>query len=216
MNRNFLVMGAVALLVGGFVYGATAYRRNQTEVTAAVVTKESAALSREGAQRLGAPDARVTIVEFFDPACETCAEFAPRLKAFVDQNPGRVQIVERYAPFHPGSDKVVAILEASRKQDKYWETLDTMFSTQAAWASHAGPNPELLWGFLEKAGLDVERLRVDMNDPAIAALIAQDLKDAKSLGITQTPEFFVNGKPLPTWGLRQLTELVDSELAAKY
>ncbi len=216
MNRNVLVMGATALLVGAFVVGATMYRQKQAETVAAVVHKESAALEREGAQRLGSPDARVTIVEFFDPACDTCAEFAPHMRAFVDDNPGRVQVVERYAPFHPGSDKMVAILEAARRQDKYWETLDIMFANQPAWADHQDPHPELIWGFLEKGGLDVARLRVDMNDPVYAALVAKDLKDAKSLGITQTPEFFVNGKPLPTWGYRQLQDLVASELAANY
>lgn len=219
MNRNVLVVSAAAVLIGAFVVGAKLYRDTESKAVAAVAavtTGESAAIVREGAQRLGSPEARVTIVEFFDPACETCAEFAPQMRAFVERNPGRVQLVERYAPFHPGSDKMVAILEASRAQDKYWETLEIMFSTQKQWADHQHPQPDLVWELLEKGGVDIVALSAGLNDPAIAALIAEDLQDAKALGVTQTPEFFVNGKPLPSWGMRQLKELVASELAAKY
>ena len=37
-----------------------------------------------------------------------------------------VGLVLRYAPFHEGSDKVVAILEAARRQSKFWETLEVL------------------------------------------------------------------------------------------
>lgn len=218
MNRNILVVGAVVALIVAFGLAARAYRSDSAQATAVQVADAGRAelLDRAGAQRLGSPSARVTIVEFFDPACETCAQFAPHMKELVTLNPDRVQLIQRYAPLHPGSDKVVAILEAARRQDKYWETLEIMFSQQGAWASHHSPQPELLWGLLEAGGLDVARLRAEMTDPAIAAAIAEDVKDAKALGVTQTPEFFVNGKPLPTWGLRQLDALVASELEASY
>ena len=216
MNRNVIVIGSVVFLIGAFAWGAMRYEQDQAALAAEVALKSSDAIVREGAQRLGAADAKVVITEFFDPACETCAEFAPYMREFVEKNPGKVQLVERYAPFHPGSDKMVAILEAARRQDKYWETLEIMFSSQRVWADHQNPQPDLIWDLLAKGGLDVDRLRVDMNDPAIVALIKEDLKDAKSLGVTQTPEFFVNGKPLPSWGLRQLKDLVSSELKANY
>lgn len=216
MNRNTVVVVAFFLLLGGFAAATAYFKQDRAATIAAAPALDPAALNRDGAMRMGPADAKVTIVEFFDPACETCAQFAPHLKALVDQNSGRVQIVERYAPFHPGSDKIVAILEASRKQDKYWETLDTMFSTQHLWADHHKPQPELLWTMLEKRGMDVTRLRTDQGDPAIAALIAEDLDDAAKLGVKATPEFFVNGKPLPEWGLKQLTELVHAELEAAY
>lgn len=224
MNRNALVIGVIVALLAGFGLGAWTWQRNKAAAdaaqAAAIARSASAskahaeALERDGAARLGPAQASVTIVEFFDPACDTCAEFASTMKGFVDQNPGRVQLVSRYAPFHPGSEKMVAILEAAKRQDKYWQALEIMFTTQRSWADHENPQPDLVWGYLEQGGLDVARLRADMTDPTIAAAVAEDIKDAKALGITQTPEFFVNGKPLPTWGMRQLTELVYAELAA--
>lgn len=220
MNRNVVVVGAAVALIGAFALGARAYQQEEKQEKAAgaavVSTERTAALERADAQRLGASSAKVTVVEFFDPACETCAQFAPHMKAMVDNQAGKVQIVYRYAPLHPGSDQVCAMLEASRRQDKYWETLNIMFATQTLWASHHQPNLDGLWGLLEEGGIDIVRLRTDMSDPAVAAAIAEDVKDAQALGVKATPEFFVNGKPLPSWGMRQLQELVQSELAANY
>jgi len=226
MNRNVLVGGAVLLLIGGFAVGANVYQSNKAAqaeadqkalaADAAAAAAHAEAIDRAGAQRMGPADAKVVITEFFDPACETCAEFAPYVKEFITQYPGQVQIVSRYAPFHPGSDKMVAILEATRHQDRYWVALDILFSNQKLWADHQNPQPDLVWGLLEQGGLDVARLRAEANDPAIAAVIAEDVKDCKTLGVTQTPEFFVDGKPLPTWGMQQLVDLVASEVKAKY
>lgn len=138
------------------------------------------------------------------------------MKNLMAANPGKIKLVSRYAPFHEGSDYVVKMLEAARKQGKYWETLELMFSTQPYWASHHKPQPQLLWRFLPKAGLDMEQLKMDMNDPEIAKIIEQDLADAKTLNVKKTPEFFVNGKPLPSFGYDQLKELVRSEIEANY
>ena len=43
---------------------------------------------------------------------------------------------------------------------------------------------------------------------AIARLIAQDVADARALGVTKTPGFFVNGRPLTVFGYEQLVALV--------
>jgi protein-disulfide isomerase len=55
-----------------------------------------------------------------------------------------------------------------------------------------------------------------MKDPAIARLIAQDLADARTLNVRKTPGFFVNGRPLQSFGYRQLQDLVRSELEKVY
>lgn len=216
MNRNTLVVGAAALLLAAFAYGAHSYRSQKVAQVAAAPATLPPALVREGAVELGPADAKVVIVEFFDPACDTCAEFAPIMKSFVQDNPGKVKLVERYAPLHPGSREMVAILEAAKAQDRYWQVLDVMFANQSIWANHENPQPELIWDLLEKNGLDVAKLKTDMQDPAIAAAIAEDIADSKTMGVVQTPEFFVDGKALPTWGLQQLKDLVRSELAAQY
>lgn len=216
MNRNALVVGAAVLLLAAFAYGAHQYRDQKTAEVAAAPASLPPALVRDGAVELGPADAKVVVVEFFDPACDTCAEFAPVMKKLVQDNPGKVKVVERYAPLHPGSREMVAILEAAKAQDRYWQVLNIMFANQSVWASHENPQPERIWDLLDKNGLDTAKLETDMQDPAVGAAIAEDIADAATMGVVQTPEFFVNGKPLPTWGLQQLKDLVRSELAAQY
>jgi protein-disulfide isomerase len=53
----------------------------------------------------------------------------------------------------------------------------------------------------------------DITSPDIASVIEQDLADARTLNVSKTPDFFVNGKPLPSFGYEQLKVLVDRALA---
>ena len=107
-------------------------------------------------------------------------------------------------------------LEAARQQEKFWEVLDVMYETQPQWASHHNPQPDLIWQFLPAAGVDVAKIRRDMNDPDLLGILNQDLADAKALGVQRTPQFFVNGRPLLNFGFQQLKSLLDAEVSAQY
>ena len=214
--KNALLVVASLALIFGFLFISSWYKNQQAEKSSFMAKENVTTFIREHSQTLGSDDAKVYIVEFMDPACETCAAFAPFIKQIMAANPGKIKLVLRYAPFHDGADYFVTILEAAKKQGKYWETLDAMFKSQAHWASHSNPQPQRVWEFLPQVGLDMEQLKKDMNDPAIAKLIAQDVADAKTLSVRKTPGYFVNGRPLQEFGYRQLQELVQSELNAVY
>ena len=83
MNKTaVVVVTGVAMLVA-FVLGARIYQSRQAENVAELAKRESTILEPAHAMTWGPDDARVTVVEFFDPACETCAAMAgrPRPKA---------------------------------------------------------------------------------------------------------------------------------------
>lgn len=101
-------------------------------------------------------------------------------------------------------------------QDKYWSTLETVLRVQPQWASHDNPQVNLIWKHLKDVGLDIEKAREDMNRPTIAAILEQDKLNLRELGITKTPTFFVNGKPLFQFGHEQLKALVQQEVKAAY
>ena len=214
--RRALFAGSALVLIAGFIIASSYYKRTQTEKYSFMAQENATTFIRDYSQTLGDDDAKVFLVEFMDPACETCAAFSPFVKKMMDANPGRIKLVLRYAPFHDGADYFVKILEAARKQEKYWETLDIMYQSQPAWASHHNPQPQRIWQFLPQAGLDMEQLRQDMNDPEIARMIEQDLADARTLDVRKTPGFFVNGKPLQLFGYNELQELVQAEVRANY
>jgi len=216
MKKNQLaILGAAALLIV-FAVGGYIYKQQRAEKTQAMAKQTESPLSRAYAQTLGPPDAKVVIVEFFDPGCETCRMFAGPVKSLMDSYPGKVRLVKRYAPFHHGADKVVQILEAARLQGKYWETLELLFEGQHRWADHHNPNPDMVWQLVGSLGLDMERLRRDVNDPKILDIVAQDVADAQALGVHKTPGFFVNGKTMSSFGLEQLQALVAAEVQAQY
>ena len=212
MNKKTLFFASAAALLLAFVVGALFYSSQKKEQSTQLVDVNRSALVRMHAPTLGKPDAPVVIVEFFDPACETCRAFYPLVKDILAANPDQVRLVLRYAPFHNGSDKVVAVLEAARKQGKFWQALEALLATQEDWSPHHTPQVELVWPHLEGLGLDMEKMRTDMHAPEIANLIAQDLADGETLKVNKTPEFFVNGRPLPSFGYEELKILVADEL----
>lgn len=208
--------GTCLVLIGIFLATSLYYKDQQARMYDFMNQNNASTFVRDHSQTLGKDDAKVFLVEFMDPACETCASFSPLVKQMMEANPGKIKLVLRYAPFHDGAEYFVKILEAAKKQGKYWETLDVMFKSQPQWASHNNPQPQKIWQFLPKAGLDLAQIKKDMNDPAIAKLIEQDLVDARTLNVRKTPGFFVNGKPLETFGSKQLYQLIQSEISANY
>ncbi len=216
MKKQKIVLFSSIFLILLFVLGVYIYKSQQAKKYGFMAQKNASTFVREHSLTLGSDDAKVYLVEFSDPACETCSAFHPFVKRMMAVNPGKIKLVVRYAPFHDGAEYFVKILEAARKQGKYWETLEVMYKTQRYWASHHNPQPQLIWRFLPRAGLDLEKIRSDMNDPAIVKLIKQDLADAKTLNVRKTPGYFVNRKPLPRFGYNQLQELVEAEIKENY
>lgn len=215
MKQKTMFIVALAVLLVVFVAGTLVYTAKQENPAGAMSEAAVTALGRLHAPMLGPMEAPVVIVEFLDPACGTCAAFYPRLKQIMAANPGKIRLKVRYAPFHNGSDKVVAALEASRKQDKFWLALEALLASQDAWAPNHTPQIELALQQLGGLGLDMDRLRADMMAPEVARVIALDVADARTLNVTKTPEYFINGRPLPSFGFEQLTALINEELRAR-
>ena len=177
-----------------------------------VIAAREAALASQGAPSYGDPNAKVHIVEFLDPACETCAMFYPMVKQWMSQVPGEIRLSVRHVAFHSGAEHAVKVLEASRKQGKYWETLEALLATQGQWTQHHTVLPEKIAPAIAGVGLDMDKLTADMNSMESLVRVEQDKKDAVFLKISKTPTYFVNGRPLPSFGAQQLADLIGDEL----
>lgn len=212
-SKKITVILLVVVVAVAFFFGMNVYQRRVQNAQAEKISQSESSLVRAHSTILGPQDAPVTIVEFFDPACETCRAFYPFVKDLMRKYPRDVRLVIRYAPFHGGSDKVVKILEAAKRQDKYLPVLEMVLAAQPTWAEHGSPNVELAYQAAAQAGLDVQKALADAQDPAIEAVLRQDIQDLTTLQVTKTPTFFVNGKGLPTFGSEQLAALVAEEVA---
>ena len=211
-RRRSVVVIVVALLL---VVALAVYALRQGS-TPGGADARAAALASEHSPTLGEASAKVHVVEFLDPACETCAQFYPVVKQLMAENPGRIRLSVRHVAFHDGADHVVRLLEASRAQDRYWETLERLLQTQAQWAPHHTVRPDLVEPIVASLGLDMQRLAADMNSPEVAQRAARDRDDAMALKVTATPEYYVNGRPLPEFGYEPLLALVREELERSY
>ena len=211
--KKFTVIGLVIVVSLFFYLGMNAYQKRVQNAQDVQVRAEHTRLVRMHSPVFGPQDAPVTIVEFFDPACETCRAFYPIVKALMAQYPNDVRLVIRYAPFHQGSDRVVKLLEAAKSQGKYQTVLEALLEAQPTWADHGNPNIETAFKLTEQAGLDLAKARLDIEKPGMQALLQQDIDDLTALQVTKTPTFFVNGRSLPSFGPEQLAGLVAEEVA---
>ncbi len=210
MNRRNIVIGTAVVALAAFA-GAAAY---YPSADAPADPSEESNLVRSHSPVIGPADARVTIVEFFDPSCEACRAFYPIVKQIMAALPDKTRLVIRYAPLHQGSDEAVGILEAARVQGKFEPVLEKLLYEQPKWAVHGAPDLEAAWRFAGETGLDVAKARNDAKAPAVVALLNQDVEDMKAINLQGTPTFFVNGRPLTSFGSQQLYDLVAAEVKA--
>lgn len=69
---------------------------------------------------------------------------------------------------------------------------------------------------MDGTGLDMRKAREDAASTVVRNRVEQDLADARALGVTRTPGFFVNGRPLKRFGATELQELVREEVERAY
>lgn len=207
-NKALAVFGAAVLVLAIFGLGAYFWGAKEAKETNERVQNASAELVRDYSPRLGPDNAKVTLVEFMDPECESCAAFFPHVKELLRKYPNDLQLVIRYAPFHKNSVLAIRILEVSREFGKYEQLMAKMFKNISEWGDHHNPRPELLWDYVADVGMDVEKVRDQINDPKYEEIIMQDYRDLQELGVRGTPSFFVNGSPLQEFGVKPLQEAI--------
>lgn len=216
MNRRALILSVAALGAAGFGGAAWVASRPGPPAEFEPVASELAeALIRPYSPVLGPADAPVTIVEFFDPACEACRAFDPIVKDIMAEHGDAVRVVIRYTPFHgPASEEAIRVLEAARMQGVYEPVMEAVLRKQPRWASHGAPEPGLILQIAATGGLDVAAARTQVLMPDVVAILNQDRADVETMGISQTPTFFVNGKLLDPFGEAELRRRVAAEVAA--
>jgi protein-disulfide isomerase len=220
---NNVTMAVIAgVLVVGFVVAANLYTPAQPAPEPASAAASSPAgapgssietlLVRPYSPSQGPEQAAVTIVEFFDPECESCRAMYPIVKQVLSEFDGKVRLVIRYMPLHQNSVYAASLLEAARAQNKYWEYLEVVMLRQPEWASHSAPRPDLLLTYAPQVGLNADQLKAAASDPQVRMRITQDERDGNQLGANRTPTFFINGAPLMRLGYEELRDAVRAAL----
>lgn len=134
---------------------------------------------------IGHPQADVTIVEFFDYACPYCKAAEPRLEALVGRDKGVKLVLKEFPILTKPSMIASRMALAAMKQGKYAPFHQAMMR-------HLG---QLEISDIEQmakaSGLDVARLKRDMNAPEVADEIIANFNQARAIRAFQTPTFIV-------------------------
>ncbi len=211
-RRGLLFTGGALLLAAGGSAGWLLSKSGNPLADAA----RRPELASDHAPSLGDAAAKVHVVEFLDPACETCATFYPLVKQLMAEHPNRIRLSVRHVPLHRGSEGVVAMLEASRKQGRYWQVLEALLVAQGLWVDHHVVQPPMARQVVAALGLDMAQLDADMRTAEVAERMARDRQDAAALGVEKTPEYFVNGRQMASFGRQQLQDLVRDAVRRAY
>ena len=151
----------------------------------AIATRANALVTGPGSQVLGNPGGDVTIIEFFDYTCPFCKAAEPRLQQLLrDDRQVRLVVIE-FPILTPESIVAAKVSLATARQGKY-----TSFH-QALMGFRGQITEEAIFDVAKEVGLDVERLRRDMNAPEIADAIIGNFNQARALRVTTTPTFII-------------------------
>jgi protein-disulfide isomerase len=148
---------------------------------------------------VGEVDAPVVMVEYSDFQCPFCGVFArdthPQLmERYVAD--GTLRIEYRDTPIL-GEESTTAALggRAAANQGAFWEFHDEVFSEDRE--RNAGElAADRLVEMAADLGLDVERFAQDLEDPAAMEAVQRDRREAQELGVSSTPAFLINGRPI--------------------
>ena len=213
MQNKKLVLGTLVILVLLFVGLGYFYKNNETKKEEVATLNKDSSLVRDHSIKFGENKKNISIVEFLDPECESCALFHPIMRKVYKEYHQDVQLVVRYMTNHKNSKFAIRILEASRVQNKYEEVLSVIFEKQPIWAEHNNEKPELLWEFLAQIPeLDINKLKEDSKNQKIDEIMDMDMADARELNVRGTPTIFVNEKRLSVLSQKDLFDLVEAEI----
>jgi protein-disulfide isomerase len=233
---NYIIIGvtmfAIGLLVGvvGYERVAQQNRMENLELANQVADRVIAALDQQGVvdsgaqldesqvyeidtagnPAIGPDDALVTIIEFGDFRCSFCKRFQDEtIVPLLEQYEGRVRFVWRDYPIL-GQDSFEASVagECADDQEQFWAFHDLLFADQANFTRE---------GFIAKAEqlqMDVETFTACYDNQQHRDEILADYQAGQALGVSGTPTFFINGRPLiGAQPISAFVNIIDGELA---
>ena len=139
----------------------------------------------------GNPEAPIVLVKYGDFQCPHCARAHLVVTQMQRELGTDLKFVFRNFPLakiHPEATLAAIAAEAAARQEKYWEMHDLIFENQDELGE------ELLFDIAQELQLDMDRFRLDLADPALAAKVEADFESGIRSGVNATPTFFINGE----------------------
>ncbi len=155
----------------------------------------------------GPADAPITIVVWSDYACGFCNRVQATLGKLEHLYPGQIQWVHRTLPLDEDYTLAAEASLAAAAQGKFRPMHNRLFALHG---QVTRAEAELV---ARELGLDMIQFRADLDAKTYKPVVAADTADAEKLGVSGTPTFFINGRPIHgNQPLKVFVDTVDDEL----
>jgi len=148
----------------------------------------------------GSEDNKVILVEYGDYQCPSCGQAFPGVNTIVEEYNDDLTFVFRNFPLtsiHPNAKAASAVAEAAGLQGKYWEMHDLLYENQDDWSAlDASKRTDMFTRYATTIGLNVETFKTDLTSKPVNQKINFDMAVGKSVNVSATPSFFLNGEKL--------------------
>ena len=187
--RDYLVKDNPAVLI-------EASQALQSQQQAQVQKKAQTAIAQHGGALVGGnltvagnPKGDVTLVEFFDYACGHCIKMKPVINALIEKNPNLRVIYRVFPIFGKESETASRVAIAAAMQGKYGDIHAKLFNGEHQL------NEEKILSIAKKSGLDMSKLKIDMNSSKVSSILDESRKLAEAIHLMGTPAFIVLSTP---------------------
>lgn len=165
---------------------------------------------------LGSPTATVTLEEFADYQCPTCAGMHPKMKEINALYSGRIKFIFRTYPLtqiHKNAYEAAVAAEAAGLQGKFWAMQDQLFTNQKDWSNSSEPR-KIFEEYAQKIGLNMTQFQSDVVGLPAKTRVDADLARARALNIQGTPTIYLNGRAIPAeqTEVNAMKQLIEAEL----
>jgi len=185
LRNPWIIIGLVmAILIGGSVWYSNGVSKSYNE---GVV---------EMTHIKGNPDAEVRLVKYSDFQCPACAEFSGVVSDVMLSYGDQVAFEYKHFPLiqiHRHAEPAARAAEAAGQQGKFFEFHDLLFKNQAEWSPSAAPG-RFFVQYAEELELDVRQFNRHQRSSIIRDKVRAEFNEARELGLTSTPTFFLDGE----------------------
>jgi protein-disulfide isomerase len=153
-------------------------------------------INGSGGYTIGAPNPKITLVEFTDFACPYCRQAALEIRPLLENYKDDVKLVIRDFPVHENSIDLALAMRCAGEQGRYWEAYDLTFQEQELLTDTGDLLKANLLAWAEILNLDLGRFETCFDERRYVSLIRRDYEDGLALQIQGTPTWFVNNYPI--------------------
>lgn len=139
----------------------------------------------------GPADAPVSVIVFTDLECPFCRQTHQKLHALMDRFPGKIRLAFRHFPLakHKWARQAAESAYCTQQQGRFWSFVDRVFAHRGRFSE------EILNTYALQSGIsDKESFEQCLQSGVGKKAVADDIAEAKNLGVRSTPSLFINGR----------------------